>query len=308
MAGLAFPRTLFMDGSLSASLHARPGRIGLLAGAGRFPVTFAEAARSQGISVCCVGVRGMAPEELADCCDEFSTIPIGKMGRAIRLFKQANVNRAVMAGKIEKTVIFQPFRVLRNLPDWRTIHMWFRYATANKADDTLLLAVIREFARDDIHFESALDYCPELLVKHGFLTRRRPTPGQWDDIKFGWEMAKELGRLDIGQTVVVSDQAVIAAEAIEGTDACIRRAGTLCRRGKFSVIKVAKPQQDMRFDVPTIGTQTIQTIREAGGRVLAVESAKTILLDEPAVIEMADKFGIAIVALNAEELSLRLAS
>jgi DUF1009 family protein len=145
-------------------------------------------------------------------------------------------------------------------------------------------------------------------VKHGFLTHRRPTPAQWNDIKFGWEMAKELGRLDIGQTVVVSDQAVIAAEAIEGTDACIRRAGTLCRRGKFSVVKVAKPQQDMRFDVPTIGTQTIQTIREAGGRVLAIESAKTILLDEGAVIEMADKFGIAIVALNADELRLRLAS
>ncbi len=213
-----------------------------------------------------------------------------------------------MAGKIEKAVIFQPLRWLKHLPDWRTLHMWFRYATANKSDDTLLLAVIREFERDHIHFESALDYCPELLVKHGFLTHRRPTPAQWNDIKFGWEMAKELGRLDIGQTVVVYDQAVIAAEAIEGTDACIRRAGTLCRRGKFSVIKVAKPQQDMRFDVPTIGTQTIQTIREAGGRVLAVESAKTILLDEEAVVEMADKFGIAIVALNAEELQLRLVS
>jgi UDP-2,3-diacylglucosamine hydrolase len=307
-AGLAYPRTLFMDGSPTINSHLRPGRIGLLAGAGRFPVTFAQAARRQGLSVVCAGVRGMAPEELGEYCEEFITLPIGRMGRAIRLFKQAGVNRAVMAGKIEKTVLFQRFRWIRHLPDWRTLHMWFRYATANKADDTLLLAVIREFERDHIHFESALDYCPELLVKHGFLTRRRPTPAQWDDIKFGWEMAKELGRLDIGQTVVVSDQAVIAAEAIEGTDACIRRAGTLCRRGKFSVIKVAKPQQDMRFDVPTIGMQTIQTLREAGGRVLAIESAKTILLDEEAVIEMADKFGIAIVALNAEELQLRLAS
>jgi DUF1009 family protein len=297
-----------MDDSLSPYPRNRVGRIGLLAGAGRFPVTFAQMAREQGLSVVCVGVRGMAPEELGECCDEFTTIPIGKMGRDIRLFKQADVDRAVMAGKIEKTVIFHPFRILRYLPDFRTLHMWYRYATANKSDDTLLLAVIREFARDDIHFESALDYCPELLVKHGFLTHRRPTPAQWNDIKFGWEMAKELGRLDIGQTVVVSDQAVIAAEAIEGTDACIRRAGTLCRRGKFSVVKVAKPQQDMRFDVPTIGTQTIQTIREAGGRVLAIESAKTILLDEGAVIEMADKFGIAIVALNADELRLRLAS
>lgn len=286
----------------------RPGRIGLLAGAGRFPITFAKAARRQGLSVFCMGVRGMANEELGDLCDDFVTAPLGKLGRAIRLFKKAGVKRAVMAGKIEKTALFQRFRWIRNLPDWRAIHMLLSYATANKTDDTLLLAVIQEFKRDDIHFESALDYCPELLVKHGFLTSRRPTPAQWNDIKFGWEMAKELGRLDIGQTVVVSDQAVIAAEAIEGTDACIRRAGTLCRRGKFTVVKVAKPQQDMRFDVPTIGTQTIQTIREAGGRVLAIESAKTILLDEEEVIQMAEKFGIAIVALNAEELQLRLAS
>lgn len=297
-----------MDGSRTNTQRTPLGRIGLLAGAGEFPISFAKAARSQGLSVYCVGVRGMAPEELGELCDDFVTAPLARMGRAIRLFKSAGINRAVMAGKIEKSVLFRPFRMLRHLPDWRTLHMWFTYATANKTDDTILLAVIREFERDNIHFESALDYCPELLVKHGFLTRRRPTPAQWNDIKFGWEMAKELGRLDIGQTVVVYDQAVIAAEAIEGTDACIRRAGTLCKRGKFSVVKVAKPQQDMRFDVPTVGTQTIQTIREAGGRVLAIESAKTILLDEPTVIQMADKFGIAIVALNAEELQLRLVS
>ena len=297
-----------MDDTLSTSPSPRSGRIGLLAGAGRFPVTFAKEARRQGLSVFCMGVKGMASEELSELCDEYVTAPLGRLGRAIRLFKQAGVKRAVMAGKIEKTLLFQRFRWVKNLPDWRALHMLFNFATQNKTDDTLLLAVIQEFARDDIHFESALDYCPELLVKHGFLTNRRPTPAQWNDIKFGWEMAKELGRLDIGQTVVVSDQAVIAAEAIEGTDACIRRAGTLCRRGKFSVVKVAKPQQDMRFDVPTVGTQTIQTIREAGGRVLAIESAKTILLEEEEVIRLADKFGIAIVALNADELRLRMAS
>lgn len=297
-----------MDGSSTIIPRTPQGRIGLLAGAGDFPISFAKAAQRQGLSVFCVGVRGLAPDVLGELCEDFVTAPLARMGRAIKLFKSAGITKAVMAGKIEKAVLFQPFRILRHLPDWRTLHMWFRYATANKSDDTLLLAVIREFERDHIHFESALDYCPELLVKHGFLTRRRPTPAQWNDIKFGWEMAKELGRLDIGQTVVVYDQAVIAAEAIEGTDACIRRAGTLCGRGKFSVVKVAKPQQDMRFDVPTVGTQTIQTIREAGGRVLAVESAKTILLDEESVIQMADKFGIAIVALNAEELQLRLAS
>lgn len=279
-------------------------RVGLLAGAGRFPILFAEEARRQGLKVCCVGVSGMASEELADVCYQYHTTPLARVGRAIRLFKRAHVSRVVMAGKIEKTVLFQPWRIVRLLPDLRTLHLWFRYAMANRKDDTLLLAVIREFERDQIIFQSALDFCPELLVKHGFLTRRRPTDAQWKDIRFGWEIAKEMGRLDIGQSVVVNDLAVIAVEAIEGTDRAILRAGDLCRRGGFSVIKVAKPQQDLRFDVPTIGAQTIKTLHEAGGRVLAVEAGQTIILDEPEVVDLADRLGIAIVAVKADEVVL----
>jgi DUF1009 family protein len=283
-------------------------RIGLLAGSGRFPIAFAEAARKQGHSVIAVGALGMASDELKDVCDYYTTTPIARLGRAIRLFARARIDRAVMAGKIEKTILFQPLRWIRNLPDMRTIHMILRYAREDRKDDTLLLAVIREFERDNIHFDSALKYCPELLVKHGFMTRRKPSPAQWRDIRFGWEIAKELGRLDIGQTVIVNDMAVIALEAIEGTDATIRRAGTLCRRGGFTIVKVAKPQQDMRFDVPTIGVETIQTMRESGARVLAVESGMTIMLDQPKVIDLADRLGIAIVSLNAEEVRLQLAS
>lgn len=284
---------------------ARPStRVGLLAGAGRFPILFAEEARRQGLKICCVGVLGMASEELADICHEYHTTPLARLGRAIRLFKRSHVKRVVMAGKIEKTVLFQPWRVLRLLPDLRTLHMWFRYAVQNRKDDTLLLAVIREFERDQIYFESALDYCPELLVKHGFLTRRKPTDAQWKDIRFGWEIAKEMGRLDIGQSVIVNDLAVIAVEAIEGTDKAILRAGELCRRGGFTIVKVAKPKQDMRFDVPTIGAQTIRTLNEAGGRVLAVEAGQTIILDQPEVIELADRLGIAIVSVKAEEVAL----
>lgn len=282
--------------------------IGLLAGGGRFPITFARAAQKQGHSVFCIGVYGMADDELGDICDEFVLCSVARSGRAIRLFKKAGVRQAVMAGKIEKTTMYNPFLWFHNIPDWRALRVWFWYARENKKDDTLLLAVIREFERDQIIFKSALDYCPELLVKHGFLTRRKPSSSQWKDIHFGWELAKEMGRLDVGQSVVVNGTAVIAVEAIEGTDAAIRRAGQLCRRGGFTVVKVAKPQQDMRFDVPTIGMQTIQTLHEAGGRVLAVESDKTILLDRDDVIALANKLGIAIVALNAEELSLQLAS
>jgi DUF1009 family protein len=281
-------------------------RIGLLAGAGRFPIAFAEAARRAGHAVHCVGVEGLFSEELRTLCASVDTTPLSKIGRAIRLFKRRHINRVVMAGKIEKVALFQKWRWVKLMPDWRTLHMAFRY-WSDKKDDTLLLAVIHEFERDDIHFESALDYCPELLVKHGFLTRRKPTPAQWTDIRFGWEMAKEIGRLDIGQSVVVNDSAVIAVEAIEGTDNCIRRAGELCGRGGFTVVKVAKPQQDLRFDVPTIGLGTIQTMHEAGGRVLAIESGMTIFLDQQEVIDLADKLGIAIVSVKAEEMTLRMA-
>ena len=281
-------------------------RVGLLAGAGRFPVMFAEAARSAGHSVHCVGVEGLVPEELRELCDGFEYTSLAKIGRAIRLFKRAKISNVVMAGKIEKTALFDRWRWVKLMPDWRTIHLAFNYLS-NAKDDTLLLAVIKEFERDNIHFESALKFCPELLVKHGFLTQRKPSSAQWNDIRFGWEMAKEMGRLDIGQSVVVCDAAVIAVEAIEGTDNCIRRAGELCRRGGFTVVKVAKPQQDMRFDVPTIGLKTIQTMHEAGGRVLAIEAGMTILLDQQEVFELADKLGIAIISVKADEMALRIA-
>jgi DUF1009 family protein len=285
-----------------------PMRLGLLAGAGEFPIRFARAARNAGHYVYCLGVSGMASEELYDACDEFRFAPLARFGKAIRLFRKAGVQRVIMAGKIEKTVLFHPFRWIRLMPDWRTIHMWVRYARENKKDDTILLAVIREFERDGLIFDSALKYCPELLVKHGFLTGRRPNAAQWKDIRFGWDLAREMGRLDIGQTVVVNDTAVIAVEAIEGTDRCIKRAGELCRRGGFTVVKVAKPHQDMRFDVPTVGVETIKTMHESGGKVLAIESGMTIMINPQEVASLADKFGIAIVAVNAEELSLLAAA
>lgn len=287
---------------------SRPMRLGLLAGGGEFPIRFARAARRAGHYVYGLGVAGMASDELFDACDEFRFGGLARFGKAIRLFRKARVERVIMAGKIEKTVLFQGFRWLRLMPDWRFIRTWVRYARENKKDDTLLLAVIREFESEGLVFDSALRFCPELLVKHGFLTSRRPTAAQWKDIRFGWDLAREMGRLDIGQTVVVNDTAVIAVEAIEGTDRCIRRAGELCRRGGFTVVKVAKPKQDMRFDVPTVGLETIKTMHESGGKVLAIEAGMTIIINPEEVASVADTFGITIVAVNAEELALLAAA
>jgi DUF1009 family protein len=271
--------------------------VGLLAGSGRFPILFAEAARRQGLKVACVGIRYEAPDELAELCASFKLVGVSKLGAMIRTFKRQGVRQIVMAGKVTKNVMYTPWRVVQLCPDYRMLHMWYLTCRADKRDDSILLGVIAEFERDGMTFASALDYCPELLVKEGILTRRSPTSAELKDIDFGWTLAKEMGRLDVGQSVAVKERAALAIEAIEGTDRCIERAGTLCRAGGWTLVKVAKPQQDMRFDVPTIGTSTIENLHKAGARVLAIEADKTIVIDQPEVVELANRYGLTIVAL-----------
>jgi len=171
---------------------------------------------------------------------------------------------------------------------------------ARNRDDDLVLALIEEFRKEGMEFASALDLCPELLVPPGVLTRRPPTRSEQADIAFGWALAKEMGRLDVGQSVAVKERAVLAVEAIEGTDRAILRAGELCPAGGFVVVKVAKPQQDMRFDVPTIGPTTVESLRRAGGRVLAIEAHRTIVLDQPQTVALADRYGLTIVAVQLD--------
>jgi DUF1009 family protein len=277
--------------------------VGLLAGAGRFPIAFAEKAKELGLSVFTVGLRRHASTELIGLSTEFHWTGLGGLGRVIRRFKKAGVREIVMAGKVQKSALLGPWGILTLIPDLRAIQFWYSRIRRDNKDDSLLSGVIAEFAKDGIRFGSALDYCPELLVQSGTLTRRSPTAAEAKDVAFGWELAKEMGRLDVGQSVAVRERAVLAIEAIEGTDQAIARAGALCRRAAFVVVKVAKPQQDMRFDVPTVGCTTIETMHQAGGRVLAVEAGKTILLDEPATIALADRYGIAIVAVESTALS-----
>jgi DUF1009 family protein len=288
------PGSLITDRSSPANSRAA---IGLLAGSGRFPIVFAEKARSLGIPVVCIGIRHEAAPELADLVHSFYWAGVARVGRMIRCFKREKVERIVMAGKITKAVMHTPWRLFALLPDWRTLRLWYRRKIDNR-DDTLLLAIMGEFESEGMRFESALDYCPELLVNPGLLTSRKPTAREMEDIAFGWELAKEMGRLDVGQTVAVKEKAVLAVEAIEGTDQAIARAGTLCRSGEFVVVKVAKPQQDMRFDVPTVGCTTVESMHRAGGRVLAIEAAKTIIIDQPQTVALANRYGITIVALS----------
>ncbi len=289
--------------------HASPQmpadrRIGLLAGWGRYPLVIAESLRRQGRQTYCLGLVGHADPSLAQRCHDFRWIGLGKLGRAIRYFKRHQVTEAVMAGKIHKTLLFQPWMWLRTLPDWRMIQAAVpHFLTRRKdcRDDSLLQMMVDQFAADGIRFSPPTDYAPELLVKPGQLTRRSPSGWQSKYISFGWTVAKEMGRLDVGQSVAVKAQAVLAVEAIEGTDACIRRAGALCPVGGFTVVKVAKPHQDMRFDVPTIGLGTLQAMVEAGGRVLAIEAHRTIVVDQPETVDFANRHGLVIVTLADTE-------
>lgn len=285
------------DSTLAPALARTAAPIGLLAGSGRFPLHFARKARSLGLPVVCVGIRYEAAEELQSLVQSFSWTGVAQLGRMIRCFQRAGVRQIVMAGKVQKTTMHTPLRILRLLPDWRFLKFWFGRNRLNNTDDSLLLGVIAEFARDGMTFVSALDLCPELLVKAGVLTRRAPSNREHADIQFGWELAKQMGRLDVGQSVAVKERAVLAVEAIEGTDRAIQRAGELCRSGGFVVVKVAKPQQDRRFDVPTIGTTTIETLHRAGGKVLAIEAGQTIVVDQEETLTLADKYGITIISL-----------
>ncbi len=279
------------------------GTVGLLAGWGEYPLLLARGLRQRGSRVVCLGVHGHADRALAELCDEFTWVGMGKIGRAIRYFRRRGVRQAMMAGKIHKVTLFSPGLIWRHFPDWRTFRAFFQHFVGTKKDrkdDTLLRVIVDEFAKDGITFVPATDHMPELLVKYGKLTRKGLSKAQQKDIEFGWQLAREMGRLDIGQSVAVKSRAVLAVEAIEGTDACIRRAGALCTSGGITVVKVAKPQQDMRFDVPTVGVGTLQAMLDAGARVLAIEAGKTIMLHPREVIAFADRHGLAIVALSAD--------
>lgn len=274
-------------------------RIGLIAGWGSFPVRVAQALKNQGYQVYCMAIKDHADPQLAEICDDYRVFGMGRMGAQVRYLRRSGVTEATMAGKVFKTKIFERFHLIKHCPDltfWRHFYPIFLTKTKDRKDDTLLLTVTSLYAAGGINFLPATQYAPELLVNKGTLTKREPTASQWKDIHFGWNAAKEMGRLDIGQSVIVKDQAVIAVEAIEGTDACIKRAGQLCRAGGFTLVKVAKPQQDMRFDVPTIGVGTVETLHAAGGKTIAIDAAKTIVLDQAETVARANQLGIAIVA------------
>ncbi len=296
-----------MTRSRLASLDppAKTEPVGLLAGWGQLPIIVAQAIRQAGHPVYAVGFRDHADPLLAQICNGFRWVGIGSLGTSIRFFQQHGVRFATMAGKIHKVLMFQPFSWWRHFPDWKCFRTFYPHwisRTRDRNDDTLLSAVVSAYGKEGIEFVPATDFAPELLIPAGLLAGPPLTGRLWKDVAFGWKLAKQMGRLDVGQSVAVKGLATLAVEAVEGTDECIRRAGALCLVGGFTVVKVAKPQQDMRFDVPTIGPQTLETLVEARGRVLAIEAGKTIVLDLPTVRSLANNHRISLVAVTCDML------
>jgi UDP-2,3-diacylglucosamine hydrolase len=291
------------DATAPNAAAPRSARVGLIAGWGRYPLVVAQQLIAQGAEVCCLGIKDHADPQLSRICNHYEWVGLAQLGHVVRCFRRHGVTEATMAGKIHKVRLYERWAWLHHLPDWHGLRtFWPHLVTRRKTwqDDAILGSIVEAFGAAGITIRPATDYVPELLVKLAFLTQRRPSAVERQDIEFGWRLAKEMGRLDVGQSVAVKDRAPLAVEAVEGTDQCIRRAGTLCKAGGFTVVKVAKPQQDMRFDVPTIGIGTLQTMVEAGGRVLAVEAGRTIIIDESQFVEFADRHRLTVVALDEQ--------
>jgi len=275
--------------------EASAARLGIIAGAGRFPFMVLEDAQRWGCHVTVVGLRGFADAGLAELADVFRWSGLARVGRWIRILKRSGAGTVILAGSVKKSSMYGRLRLLRLLPDWTSLRIWF-FTIPDKRNDTVLAAVADEFARHEIIMQDCVHYSAEHMAPEGVLTRAEPTPAQLKDADFGWSISKEMGRLDIGQSIAVKETEVIAVEAIEGTDRMIERAGELCPQGGWILIKVAKPQQDMRFDVPTVGPETIARLKEHGGKMLVIEAGKTLIIDRENMIADANAAGIVILS------------
>lgn len=265
--------------------------IGLIAGVGRLPVEFARAACGMGFAVVAIGVVPGIDPELSAVVERYYSISVADLEKIIVTLHEHNITQITMLGKVTKELMFAG----NVLPDARLQKLLA--GLPDNSDDTIMLGFVREFAGEGLGILDQTALIRSLMPAPGVLTARPPTAAEQADMEFGLAMARQIGGLDIGQTVVVKNRAVMAVEAIEGTDACIRRGGEL-GRGAVTVAKAAKPSQDNRFDVPSVGPDTIKSMIAAGAAALVLEAGKTLLVERKAVIKLADEQGITIVAME----------
>lgn len=273
-------------------------KIGIIAGAGRMPFLVARGIAAAGSEPVIAALDGFASPRLeGEVSDDkyFRRVGVTRMGQWIRHFKRNGITRAVMIGSVSKRDMYCRNRILKYFPDLRTVLIWYLKVRGDKRDAALLLAAADELAGEGITLVSNTEYCGDNVATLGVMTKGQPPAGVKLDIEFGWKIARASADLDIGQALAVKEHDIIAVEAIEGTDAMIARAGELCHSGGWTLIKVARTDQDMRFDVPTIGPKTIRNLNAAGCKCIVVEAEKTMIADKTDTLELADKLGISVV-------------
>jgi DUF1009 family protein len=272
-------------------------KVGLIAGSGRFPILFAEEAKRMGVEVAAMGIKGVTDPALEAIVGKLRIFPLGQLQKPIDAFKAEGVSQVVMAGKVQHASLFGGV-----IPDLRAVKLLARLK--DRRTDTILGAVAQEFQKDGLELISSATYLQHLLVAEGVLTARKPGAAELADMRLGWKAAKAVAGFDIGQTVIVKDGAVIAVEAMEGTDAAILRARDIVRsqgeKPSLTVVKVAKPRQDMRFDLPVIGLETLKTFVSAGVSALALEAGSTLVFDKEQFLRAADAQGLALAAFPTE--------
>lgn len=269
-------------------LNHRTKRIGLIAGSGKFPELFAREAKKNGCEVIIIGFKGHTDESLITESGNFHWIKLGEFTKLINILKKESVTEAVLAGRIPQKVVLKDLSL-----DPLALRLYMRLK--DKQPAAILSAIAEEVEKQGIKLLDSVKFLSSYLPEKGVLTTRKPLPEEIEDIEYGAGIAREIARLDIGQTVVVKNKAVLAVEAIEGTNDAIRRAAKFSRDG-LVVIKVARPNQDMRFDIPVIGPKTVEVMKEAGASALAVESKKTLLIDRDQLLEFANASSISIIA------------
>jgi len=269
--------------------------LGMIAGNGILPVLVARGARQAGYRVCCVGLRNQYDSELPSECDSFSIAGMARVGRWIRLLKKWGVNDAIMVGGVSKTAMHKKFSVLRLTPDLTTLLLWYRRLRHDRRDATVLSAIADELRKSGVTLIDSTTHISEHLAGAGVLGKVQPSQMQSADIEFGWPLLLQNVTMHIGQCIAVREGDVLAVEALEGTAALIERAGSLCNKTGWTLLKTAADDHDMCADVPSIGTDTIKQVASAGCRCIAVGTGRVILLDAPKVIAAANDAGIALV-------------
>lgn len=267
--------------------------LGLLAGNGRFPFLVAQEAKQKGRRVVAVAFNEEADPALEDVVDQIYWVFVGQLDKWIKIFKKEGIEEVIMAGLVRHSNMYQDLKKFH--PDMHALKFFWKLK--NRKADTILGGLADELAKSGINLLPSITYLTHCLAPEGVLTKRKLTKEENEDILFGYDIAKSMAGLDIGQTVCVKNKAVIAIEAMEGTDRCIRRAGEMAK-GNFVIVKVSKPNQDLRFDVPVIGLNTIENVQESGGGILAVEAGKTLILDQDRLVKWANKEKISIVGVK----------